>query len=105
LTAKLFVVLLSNVSPGTHPRLRHLGNGGVVIMSQAQKHSWIGAVKYWVYVIFAQLCAMFSTIDHICIIQAPNFRTELWIQKAGKQETETVLGCGGRASKIPNRHF
>jgi hypothetical protein len=53
------VVLLSNVIPGTHPRLRHLGNGGVVMMSQAQKHLWIGAVNYWVYVIFAQLCAMF----------------------------------------------
>jgi hypothetical protein len=34
--------LLSNVGDfGTHPRLRHLGNGGVMMMSQGKKYLWI----------------------------------------------------------------
>jgi hypothetical protein len=31
---------------GTHLCLRHLGNGGVMMMSQAQKYLWIIAANY-----------------------------------------------------------
>jgi hypothetical protein len=51
-----------------------------------------------------KLYAIHFVYDYI--IKAPNFRTESWIQKAGKQEAVTVLGWGGRASKIhAGSHF
>jgi hypothetical protein len=42
---------------------------------------------------------LFTGATHYIIIKAVDFRTESWIWKAGKPETETVLGLGVRSSK------